>query len=571
MHLGLTVLAITISLGTLIPGNARLLATNADTSPANPPQYGRISIHTPAQILRSAWLPLALAGGMALMGYLCLRARRRDRLSRSLLEINPDLIFQLDGRGRIVYASPAAAGYFDTVPHKLNGKELTNLFSDTEKRKELAHCIELVVLNVKPLEQEFWLDTNRGRSVFNLRLIPERDGNGRSRGVAVIARDTTDHRRQQEERNIASRLESLGVLAGGIAHEFNNVLTGILGNLSLASLIGNFTGQVGQMLDNAEKSCLRARELTGRLLIFASGGSPRKELVELAKLIRITAHKKLAGTKASVQYDSLSRLDPVWADPAQLTGAVSHIIDNALWATGQQGRIEIAGANVQLDQNNPSGLPAGRYVRISFRDDGPGIADDIRAKIFDPYFSTREQGSGLGLTTTYFILNRHGGTIELENRPERGAAFVIHLPVSTEPTDDTPPVSEKPSRNNPARILLMDDEPGLRVISEKIIRHLGYQVMTAADGEEAIAIYQQAIEAGHGIDLVILDMTVPGGMGGLETIKRLKQLDPNVSAIASSDYSTDPVISSYRDFGFVGAIPKPYCLDELEKVISDLV
>jgi nitrogen-specific signal transduction histidine kinase/ActR/RegA family two-component response regulator len=411
-----------------------------------------------------------------------------------------------------------------------------------------------------------------GPVVLRWHLIPEKDEHGKVRSLVSIAQDITATRQLETERLKASKLESLGVLAGGIAHDFNNVLTSIMGNLSLAITSENAGRDVKSLLAKAEQSCNRASELTSRLLVFARGGAPSRKPVDLEGTVRAAVAQALDDSRVEAAFNFPAELRRVYADPQQLSRAIFNLADNACLAMDGSGRLEVMARDIELETGNPLGLNAGHYVVVSLRDFGVGIGADLKAKIFDPYFTTRPDSSGLGLTTAYFIAGRHGGTIEVESTPGKGATFNLFLQASSHPVT-TEPVSrvEQARLEGPPRVLLMDDEPSLLDVSGRVIELLGFRVGKAADGEQALALYREAAEAGDPYHVVILDITVPSGMGGVETLKWLKQIDPNVRAIVSSGYSNDPVMSDYRAYGFSGVLPKPYRVNELQDMLSGIL
>lgn len=361
------------------------------------------------------------------------------------------------------------------------------------------------------------------------------------------------------------RLESVGVLAGGIAHDFNNILTGILANLSLLKREKPASKQFRAFAEDAEKAALNARHLTNQLLTFAQGGAPVKREVQTSDLLEQAARFLLRGSGVSFSIDSDPGLWNLEADPGQFSQVVSNLVINAKQAMNGSGSLSISARNTTLKATDEEGLPAGRYVRMLFHDSGPGVPEDIADRIFDPYFTTREQGHGLGLTTSHSIVARHGGRIRILPS-ERGALFEVLMPASNEGKPPQAMTAGFPFVHR-ERILVLDDEEMVRSAARNLLTTLGCSVDEASDGETAISMYRSAFEAGQGYDAVIMDLTIPGGMGGEQAVREVLAIDPDARVIVSSGYAGNSIMASYRDFGFKGVLSKPYTLSELSEVI----
>jgi len=389
--------------------------------------------------------------------------------------------------------------------------------------------------------------------------------------ILCVARDISERKRLDEERLRSQKLESLGVLAGGIAHDFNNLLTGILGNLSLTRANLPETGPVAERLAETEKATLRARDLTQQLLTFARGGAPVKTEASLAGLIQEAAGFAVRGTKAVCEYDFAEDLWLAQVDKGQLGQVLQNLVINAVHAMPEGGTISLAANNLTV---NPGELPLtpGGYVLITVRDHGHGIPPEHLTKIFDPYFTTKQSGSGLGLAVVYSIVANHAGHITVQSEPGKGTTFFIYLPSAGKT-----PGAEKPAEATPAlrkghgKILVMDDEELIRDVSTAMLRQLGYEAHAVNDGEEAITRYLQAKKEGQPFALVIMDLTVPGGMGGKEAIAHLRQLDPQVKAVVSSGYANDPIMANFSEYGFCGVAPKPFSLQELSELLQTIL
>lgn len=384
-----------------------------------------------------------------------------------------------------------------------------------------------------------------------------------------ILRDVTEKKKLEQELLKAQKLESVGVFAGGIAHDFNNLLTAILGNISLAKMYINPHDKISSRLEKAEKASLQARSLTQQLLTFSKGGAPIKKTSSITELIKDSASFTLRGSNVRIVYQFAADLWPTEIDEGQICQVIQNLVINACEAMPDGGVITVAGRNKVIGHNDLLMLPAGKYLQLTFSDQGTGIARENVAKIFDPYFTNKRSGSGLGLAIAYSIINKHEGLITVESRSGKGSTFFIYLPASPE-SELVREKSEEPAARNKGKILIMDDEEIVRDVAVEMLAMLGCTTETAADGQEAIELYSKAREAGDPFDLVIMDLTIPGGMGGKETIEKLLAIDPDVRAVVSSGYANDPIMARYFDYGFCGVVPKPYKINELSRMISEL-
>ena len=390
------------------------------------------------------------------------------------------------------------------------------------------------------------------------------------KNLLVSIFDMTEHRKMEEELLKAQKLESLGVLAGGIAHDFNNMLTVIMGNIVLAKMSLNKDDDIYTRLDKAETAINRAKELTDNLLTFSKGGELSKKSVAIGKLIKDTANFAISGLRSKCYVSIPDDLWPIEADEGQISQVIENMIINADQAMPAGGTITVRCDNLLKGADELHLLKEAKYIRITVTDNGPGISDEIRKNIFDPYFTTKVGKSGLGLATSYSIIKKHGGQIEVVSEPGGGASFHIYLPASEVTSTDRIVEKRKALRGN-ERVLIMDDEEAVCEVAEGILKSIGCEVELAKDGEEALELYLKAREAGRRFDMVILDLTVSGGMGGKKTIKKLIEIDKDVKAIVSTGYSNDPVMENFRKYGFKGALSKPYKLQEISEVLSSVI
>jgi signal transduction histidine kinase/CheY-like chemotaxis protein len=389
------------------------------------------------------------------------------------------------------------------------------------------------------------------------------------RQTARIRAQVATEARLEAELQRASKLESLGILAGGIAHDFNNLLTVVIGNLSLVLLEDRLEEDDESCVRESERAAVRARDLTQQLLTFAKGGAPVRTAVLLADIVRESAEFALHGSKVRCEFSLPADAWPADVDKGQIAQVVHNIVLNGAEAMTAGGVIRVALQNETIT-DEAGVLKAGRYLRLSISDSGTGMSPEHLVRIFDPYFTTKQRGSGLGLATVYSIIKRHGGHVDVQSKLGEGTTFAIWLPAA-----DAAPVAEaKTGFTAPAgsaRILFMDDEPPIRKMAVTMIQRFGFEVTAVADGAAALREFTAAREEGQPYDLVILDLTVPGGMGGIETLKRLREIEPNILAVVSSGYSADPVMANYRAHGFHGMVPKPYEIGEAARVIGDVL
>ncbi|MBC7357223.1 MAG: PAS domain S-box protein [Desulfacinum sp.] len=405
-----------------------------------------------------------------------------------------------------------------------------------------------------------------------VRLYLHRDEAGRPDSMWSVVRDISERKAAEAERLRAQKLESLGVLAGGIAHDFNNILTGILGHVSLIKQSLAVGAPVENRLEELERGCARARELTRQLLTFSKGGSPVKKTGRIQDVVQDSARFTLRGTATRYQ---LAVDEDLWTaefDAGQISQVVQNLVLNAHQAMDEGGEIRIRLTNRNLDHPGTLPLPPGRYVALSVSDTGCGIPQEHLESIFDPYFTTKAQGSGLGLATAYSIVKKHGGHIAVRSVPGEGTTFTVYLPAREEQVMEETPSAQEPMTSGSGRILIMDDDSVVLEVLSEMLQHLGFECVASRHGQEAVDLYREAMASGYPFDAVILDLTIPGGMGGRRTLQRLRELDPGVRAIVSSGYSSDPIMAKPHEFGFCGVVAKPYRIEdlaqELQRVLS---
>lgn len=393
---------------------------------------------------------------------------------------------------------------------------------------------------------------------------------GKLAGTRGIFRDITERRKIEERLLNAEKIEALGVLAGGIAHDFNNLLSAIMGNIDLAMLSAKPESPQRRFLESAEKAAFRSRDLTTQLLTFSRGGAPIRKASSVTELIHDSAGFALRGSKCRAEFSMAPDLQKADIDEGQISQVINNLVLNAIQAMPEGGVVRIAADNFTPGMLHAGVLMRDAYVRITISDEGQGIAPEYLPRIFEPYFTTKESGSGLGLATSYSIVRRHGGIIDVESMRGRGTTMRVYLPAA-EAGADQPLSQERP--NEPARrgkILIMDDEEMVLMSATAMLEEMGYEVETARHGKEAIGKYEAALKEHQKFDAVIFDLTIPGAMGGQETIKKLLEIDPDAKAIVSSGYSSDAVMANYSAHGFAGVLAKPYRHRDLAAALQKL-
>ncbi len=477
-----------------------------------------------------------------------------------------DIIMMQDTSLNIIWANEAASRTLYLSPEELIGKKCYELWQGSS-----APCDKCPVTRaVKTgLPHEETVKTKNG-ALWQVMGYPVMDDHGAVRGAIEISRNITGRKYLEEELQKRYKLDSLGTLAGGIAHDFNNILTVILGNVSFAKMLIDAQEKVYGRLDDIEKVSMKAQDLTGQLLTFSKGGSPLKKKMHLDQLLRDTAHFVLRHSEVTARFHTEADLWPVEADESQIAQVIQNIILNARQAMTDGGTITIEAGNSSRSDDNPLFCPEGNHVKITIKDTGCGIDEAVLNNIFDPFFTTKKKSHGLGLATSYSIVRKHGGHITASSTPGKGTTITIYLPALIE-TKEEPRTEIQETFPGKGRILFMDDEAFIRDLAKSILSHLGYEIVFARDGNEAIQVFEKAMKDGEGFDAVILDLTVVEGMGGKECIKELKRMDPGVKAIVSSGYSNDPIMSEPGKYGFTAFIAKPYSIQALSSVLRNTI
>ena len=497
----------------------------------------------------------------------------KERLDVTLRSIG-DGVVVADLEGCISMMNPVAEKLFGAPAADLIGQRLTDFFildppvpGDPSESSwplnfdAVQHTIETGEIVQAARRVKLLAVDGRRVSIAGINS-PLRDTRGLIVGVVRVIRDITLDERLAAELLKASKLESVGLLAGGIAHDFNNILTAIIGNLSLVTDVIGISGRAESPVRESLKAAWRACGLTTQLLTFSRGGVPLKKLTHLPALLRESITFALRGSRVSANFDLPDDLPPAEVDEGQLSQVFHNLAINAAQAMPSGGHLDVTASVEEMD--------GGPGLSILLRDDGPGIEAENLAKIFDPFFTTKPRGSGLGLTASYSIIRNHGGRIECQSSVGAGVTFRIRLPLPLRPTPTQitgAAPEDKAIIRGGGRVLVMDDEEPIRLLASRIVVSLGYEVETVADGTEALAAFEKASADGRPFATAILDLTIPGGMGGEEALRRIVALDPGFRAIVSSGYAADGVLAHHAKLGFVACLTKPYRV----KMVADVL
>ncbi|MGO9117208.1 MAG: PAS domain S-box protein [Desulfomonilaceae bacterium] len=496
--------------------------------------------------------------------------RRSEEKYRNIIDTIQDGYYETDMAGNFTFFNDNLCEITGCTRQELKNVSYRQ-FMDEENASRTLEEFKKVYRTGKPskvFDHEITRKDGTKRNLaISISLI--RDSSGQPSGFRGICRDITERKRAADDLVRMEKLESIGTLAGGIAHDFNNILTSILGNITLGKMSLQSPDKATRRLEEAEKAVRNATNLTQQLLTFSRGGSPVKKTASILELVSDTCEFATRGSNVRCEFSIPCDIYPVDVDVGQISQVISNLIINAEQAMPKGGVIRVRLENVSVSDGHGLSLKDGKYLKLSIQDRGVGIPAKILPKIFDPYFTTKQKGSGLGLATAYSIVKNHDGLITVESEHGVGTIFHIYLPASEKPT-----VRRKDSDRSvvagEGKILLMDDEETIRDMASEMLSLLGYEVDVARDGEEAVELYCSAKDSGKPYAAVILDLTVPGGMGGRETIRRLMEINPEIRAIVSSGYSRDPIMSNYNVHGFSGVVTKPYSAEELSRTL-DLV
>jgi PAS domain S-box-containing protein len=502
--------------------------------------------------------------------------RESEEKFRELADLLPQPVFEIDQGLTFTFVNHA---FRDSFGYKQDdfpwGLKVFHILAP-EDHERAQHGFKRVLAGENPAGAEYTArrrDSTRFPAALYCNTIMRSNRLAGLRGIIV---DITERKKAEEELLRAQKLESLGVLAGGIAHDFNNLLAAILGNVSVAQTCVEPGEAISEFLVAAERACLQAKGLTQQFITFSNGGLQVRQVQAIGELISDAAHLGLSGSNVEYELHASNNLWPVCCDAGQIRQLINNLIMNAKEAMPGGGTIEIEAKNERVETDGVSPLEPGNYIRITIKDHGLGIPEEYLARVSDPYFSTKQRGCqkgmGLGLTVAYSIARQHGGHLGINSREGQGTTCILHLPASEETLRESESSKpQTPAHNVLARALLMDDEEMLRNMAGQMLKRLGYAIELAKDGAEAIELFKKAKEAGEPLDVVILDLTIRGGMGGKEALDKILEIDPAAKAIVSSGYSSDPVMANCEKYGFKSAIQKPYRLNELRDIVHRVV
>ena len=512
--------------------------------------------------------------------------KEREKHFRSIIEQSPMAIQVFDKTGLMINANQAWEDLWE-IDTRLDYITEFNILTD-ESVKELG-ILEIVQkafegeqINIPKIKYTKKLTGYTGNTRYiRFDAYPLMNSDSSFDNIVAFTEDITKKIQTEKELKRIHNLESIGTLAGGIAHDFNNILMGLFGSISMAKVKIPADHPSHQKLENAEKSLDRATKLTKQLLTFAKGGAPIKESLSLTQIVKDTVNFDLSGSNVKAIFDICENLWTLEADKGQIQQVFSNLAINADHAMENGGYLKIAMQNIEINENNNDSdnkiksLKIGKYIKITISDEGIGIESEKLEKIFDPYFTTKKTGSGLGLATVYSIIKRHEGVILLESELGIGSTFTIYLPASgTSPsiTSDKIEKGEKTAvKQKEYKILIMDDEEMILYVTKEMLEMLGFKVETVTSGTLAIEVYKKSMEENDTFDCVLMDLTIPGGMGGREAVKRVLEIDKNAKVIVSSGYASDPIMANYSGYGFKAVIEKPFTMEDLDEIITKVI
>jgi PAS domain S-box-containing protein len=498
------------------------------------------------------------------------KLRQSEERFRSLVENISLGVSMLNPRMEILAMNRQMQQWFPDVDVSKN-PICHHAFNDPPSEECCSYC-PVVRSFSDGLIHEAVTDTPTEDGIKHYRVLstPIKDSDGSVTHVIEVVEDITERLKMEEELHRSKKIESIGILAGGIAHDFNNLLTAIMGNISLAKRFIETDSKAYERITATEKATHRAQDLTYQLLTFSRGGAPILKSVAIDQMIHDSINFALSGTNISYSLTADSELWPVIADEGQVGQVMQNITTNAVEVMPHGGKLHISIKNYEIVEQNGLSLQPGKYLKITIQDQGPGISKEHQEKIFDPFYSTKSNGNGLGLAICFSIIKKHKGLITFETGEDSGTCFDIYLPASEKLPE---PITDKKEDviHGKGRILVMDDNESVLETASEMLCHVGYQVELAKDGIEAFNFYRKAMEAEQTYDVVILDLTVPDGMGGREAMQNILELDPDAKGIVSSGYSNAPVMTEYKKHGFSGMVKKPYRLGNLSRTVSEVI
>ncbi|MGR3318353.1 MAG: PAS domain-containing hybrid sensor histidine kinase/response regulator [Candidatus Anammoxibacter sp.] len=503
--------------------------------------------------------------------------QKSDRRFARMLEVSEDAIVSIDESQKIIIFNKSAERVFGYTAAEIMGKPIETIIPDRCRTNHKAKVedfgrSETESARLNDRKYELFGRKKNGDEFPAEISISKFEEDGKIIFTAVV-HDITRRKMLENESLKVQKLESVGVLAGGIAHDFNNILTAILGNTNLATILtkSGDRDKALEALSTVERASIRARDLTKQLLTFSRGGEPVKKTVCLTALVKESSSFALRGSNVKCEFSITETLWPVDVDEGQINQVINNIVINAAQSMPQGGTLKINAENItEIEKEHATSLKNQKQIKISFKDQGSGIKKEHLANIFDPYFTTKQTGSGLGLASSYSIIKNHNGLIIAESEPGVGSIFHVYLPASSKEVEKKKETEGQPLVGG-GKILIMDDDDAIRDMGSQVLSFIGYEVECAEDGIKAIDMYKKAMDSGNPFDVVIMDLTIPGGMGGKEAIGKLHEIYPKAKAIVFSGYSNDPIMADYEKFGFKGVIGKPFELKAMNDVLQRVI
>lgn len=492
-----------------------------------------------------------------------------------LLDNILDSVFFLNSNGKIIYMNKIAQNLTEWLLKSAQNKYFSDVFKLKKSKSdfETYDCFTEILQTKKPqiCKKPSILITQSGKEIeVRCNFFPIFGENNEFLGCLIIAQDFTDKRKYENALQNAMRLNSLGQLSSGIAHDFNNVLTTILGNISLAKLNLDEKGEIFNLLNEAEEGIDKARVMTQQLLTFASENNRDKEILEISELLKNFVSFTLSGSNVKCNFRFSKDLMNVEGNRSQLGQFIHNIIVHAVHSMPVGGNIKISAKNIKIPKENNFELEQGNYVMLTIQDNGIGMSESDLSHVFDPFYMSNMTGKDMGLAIVKDIIDQHNGTILIDSIVGEGTTFTIYLPAIFQDSSSIKDIKGEIPRKH-GKVLVMDDEDIIRRVLSKMLTQLGYEAHVVNEGVSAIKTYKEFLANNDRFDVVILDLTIRGGMGGKETIENLLKIDPKVKVLASSGYTTDDIMTNYESYGFSGALVKPYRVNELDKALIDIL
>ncbi len=503
-----------------------------------------------------------------------------DRLNAILLSMS-DAVAATDASGAITFANDAACSLLRGTPGELAGLPLEGFFLRRDPTAKLDSFsppdpISRILESGETVREPggVWVIPRNGAPPVRIggHTAPLRDSSGAIRGAIRVFHDTSGEERFHADVLRADNFEKLAALAGGIAHGFNNALTAISGNLSLADmLLRQSPDEAATSIAEAQAASAKAADLSAQLLAFSRGATPVKKLQLLSELVEENVTFALRGSKVQPVFTVPESLPLVELDPTLFGRVVRNLVFNAVEAMPKGGKLEIWAVARELPAGHPTGLTPGRYVKLCFEDEGEGIPPENLNRIFSPFFTTKAGGSGIGLSAVYAIVRQHGGQINVDSIVGRGTIFRVYLPVAAANDEGSGVAAEDDAATDAPRVLVLDDEASIRALTVRVLHQLGYGGRAVGDGDAFIREFTRAHVSGRGYQAILLDLTIPGGPGGVDVLRRVLEVEPRACAIAMSGYmptlNRDDLVAE----GFFDVLAKPYAIAEIADTIGRAV